>query len=292
MKIIKKMMMAMFALSVIGMAVSCGNRSDSDDDTKKGKAASELSDNSGDSESKDNQMSRQILAQALDEVNENLPMSVGMVGDLTKFAIEGNDLVMELTVNESAVNIDALRSNPELMHELVVSMATNSSNPALDVFLDLVDKADMGLKIVYVGKSSGKSVSSVLTSDEIKNRNVMDESQRDPEELLAKQIEVTNLQMPMELGYGMVMVKFQREGDYIVTYCECDESIIPIDALKENVAAMKSSLKSTMTSYASDPSVSELVRLCKDAGVGIKYKYIGKSSGKSVTVGLSADELE
>lgn len=280
MKAIKKIMMAMFALSVISMAVSCGSRSDSDEN-KSSKATSEVSE--------DVQMSRQTLLLAMDEIKKSLPIPVGMLGEMTRFDIEGNNMVMELTVNETAVNIDALKSNPELMHELVVSTATNSSNPSLDLFLDLIDKADMGLELVYVGKSSGNSVSSVLTSDEIKKRNVI---QRDPQELLAKQIEVTNLQMPMDLGYGMVMVKFQREGDYIVTYCECDESMISIDALKENVAAMKTSFKSTMTSNAADPSVSELVRICKDAGVGIKYKYIGKSSGKSVTVGLSADELE
>lgn len=287
MKSTKKIMFAMFVLSVMGMAVACGNSSNDKDNAtdKKGENKETLV-------STENLETNGILSQAVAEVKKNLPISIGMVGEMTDFDIEGNNLLIEARVNETMVNIDALKANPQLMHENMVSMITNSSNPSLDMLVGFLEESNMGLKLVYVGKDSGKRLSATLTSSDIKEARALANEPKDPIAYLDKQMEMTNSQMPMDMGSGMVGTKVVREGNNIVYYFECDESMISIDAMKENVASMKTLLKSQLSSNSSDPTVRELVRMCKDANVGIKYKYTGNRSGKSVTAGLNANELE
>ena len=293
MKAIRKIMFAMFAISALGMAVSCGNRNSGDDDsgdTKGGKNASVTKGIDGEKEASSG--SRKFLTQALAEVKKQLPMSMGAIGEMTRFDIEGDNVVMEARVNESYVNLDVLESHPELVRENMVTMMTNSSNPALGTFLGFIQDANMGMKLIYVGESSGKRISASMTSEEIKNIMASAGDQKDPDALLDKQIELTNIQTPMDMGAGMSLVRLAREGNYLVCYCECDETVVPISAIKESKREIKAGLRMTMSSNASDLSVRELVRMCKDAGVGINYNFKGKHSRESVTVGLSAAELD
>ena len=91
-------------------------------------------------------------------------------------------------------------------------------------------------------------------------------------------ISETNKNLPAEYDEGMINTKLVREGNYVVYYYTCDENIYDIDLMNKNLPAMKDMAVEQLNS---DDSLMFLFRgICKDAGVGVGYVYVGNRSGK------------
>ena len=224
----------------------------------------------------------------VDELNKDLPMSLGVIGDFTSVSISNGYLNMVMSVNEDVVNIDALKKSPELLHENLVQIYTNSTDSSINAVIKELKNSKLGFRLTYIGKTSGKSVSATLTNEEIRQISSTPASQKNPIELLNSQINTTNAQLPMDLGNGMIMYKMGLEGGYVVWYYRWDDD--NVDLLQESVNEIKQEMLKEIKN-SNDPSLIMMKNMCKEAGYGMAYCYVAKNSGKKVWVKVGANEL-
>ena len=222
-------------------------------------------------------------------LNTQMPMSMGMVGDMTGINIDKDYLEFTATVDESIINIEALKANPELFKENLRQLFLNRDGN-MDILMGELIPANLGLKLTYTGKSSGKKVSTMMSAKELKELAESEEV-GDPDTLLDAQLRITNAQLPNDLGNGMVNTKMVREGDYVVYYYECDENTYDIEQMQEAIPMLKELVIYEINDN-SDPTISILRQICKNANVGIAFTYQGKTSGKKATIRIPSSELK
>lgn len=99
--------------------------------------------------------------------------------------------------------------------------------------------------------------------------------------LLELMISETNKSLPAEYAEGMINTKLVREGNYVVYYYVCDEDLYDIDLMNKNLPTMKSMVLEELN--ADDVYISMFREVCKSAGVGVGYVYVGKKSGKKAS---------
>lgn len=226
------------------------------------------------------------LNEIVELLQKELPISMGTIGETTDIYIEYNEMVLVSNVDESIVNVTNLQKEPALLKENLKQMVLDE-NSAFRFLVDELLRSGKGIRLVYIGKTTGKSVSFAMTNREIKQ--AINNGTDDPMKRLEMQISVTNAQLPMDFGGGIVNTKLVKEGSYVVYYFDCDEDIINIEAL-QNTALMKELLLKEINS--DDPSISSFRKYCKDAGCGIAYCYVGKTSGKKAKIYILANELK
>ena len=107
------------------------------------------------------------------------------------------------------------------------------------------------------------------------------QSRDENDELLELMISETNKNLPAEYDEGMINTKLVREGKYVVYYYVCDEDLYDIDLMNQNLPTMKSMVLEELNS--DDVLISMFREICKNAGVGIGYVYIGNRSGKKAS---------
>lgn len=157
------------------------------------------------------------------------------------------------------------------------------------------------LMIIGCGDDSKKSKTSheTIESEEIsdnpkkskKNHKTIKSEEIDNE---ANEIEEYFLSekksLPLNAGYGITIVDIRVVGNDVIYDAECDESLISIDALKENRSGVKEGILSALEDN-NDPKTVQDVKFCKEHEVGIVYRYIGKTSRNTFEVRVSPSEL-
>lgn len=221
------------------------------------------------------------------ELNNQTPLSMGMMGEITQFSISGNYMEMICSVDDNILNLEALKNTPELMHENLVQLITNGNVQGMDYILNELKDANLGWKVTYIGKTSQTKVSTSLSSSEIKQLMAQPHQTKNPKEVLDAQINTTNSQLPMDIGNGMTMDRLVLEENYVVYYYTWDDDMV--DLLKGSEKEMKEELVKMLKT--DDPTIVFFNKICKDAGVGMAYRYVGKEKGKKVTIYINNDEF-
>lgn len=219
--------------------------------------------------------------------NSKCPTSLGAIGEMTSVEYKDGNIVYTCTVDETYVDIDVLNENPDMMNRNIKLMFTNPSGDVKDLFEALIE-AKAGVELIYIGKKSGKEASVTISSkdlEEISNP----EQQKKPEAALEGQIEITNMQCPMQIATGMTMTHVSIESGYVVYNITCDETLYSISELSKNKTQLKESIIEGLNS--GDPSTDMLIKLCREVKKGIAYKYIGDTSENECMIKILTSEL-
>ena len=227
------------------------------------------------------------ITEIVREFNKEMPLSMGIMGEMTQVSISGNYMEMICSVNEDVVNLQALKNSPDLMHENLVQMITNGNINGMDYIISELKDANLGWKLTYIGKSSHTKVSTSLSASELKRLTAQPNKAKNPIELLDAQIRTTNAQLPMDLGNDMTLDRLAREGNFIVYYYSWTDELVEVLRLSED--DMKAEIKQMLRS--GDPSLVMMKNMCKDAGVGMAFCYVGREKGKKVTIRVKYSEL-
>lgn len=107
---------------------------------------------------------------------------------------------------------------------------------------------------------------------------------------LKSQIEQANREFPQKLEEGITMKRMFLEDDYVVYQAEVDEDVIDMDLLEMNKKNMKAAIKENLGTP--DPEIKMFRNTCLKAEKGIAYKYVGDTSGQSVYIRFSCNELK
>ena len=108
--------------------------------------------------------------------------------------------------------------------------------------------------------------------------------------LLELMISETNKTLPTEYAEGMVNTKLVREGNYVVYYYVCDEDLYDIDLMNKNLPDYKDDVLEELNS--DEVFISMFRDVCKNAGVGVGYVYVGKKSGKKASLYIPVSKLK
>lgn len=228
------------------------------------------------------------LGDLVSAINATCPNSMGSIGQIVRCHITSTHVVMECEINEPTIDLDALKSHPDAVRNNLNTVVENASG-FMDTVFRVIAAQNKGYSINYTGKTSGKQLTMSLSSDEIKSILKRRENS-DPLQTLQSQLSITNLQMPMTAGDGLVVNKVYIEGEYVIYNCITDETLYSIDELAEVFDGMDAEV----TEYfdLGDRSVFILLRQCVDANKGIAYRYQGNKSGKSCMLTFSASKIK
>ena len=223
------------------------------------------------------------LKAAIEVANKQCPMDMGEAGKITSIVYDGENVVYTFQLNEE--------KNPESMK---TSMKIMFQNPTKEVktLLDLVVKCKAGLQMIYIGKDSGEQVVCELTTDEIKN--ILNADVNASESDLAKlesQIQMANLQFPMQASEEVVVEKIESIGESVVYICSVDEELCPISQIEENAAEVKEGIVGTLANQTDLPT-QLFIKCCVNCNRNIVYRYIGKQSEDQHDVVITVSELK
>ena len=125
-----------------------------------------------------------------------------------------------------------------------------------------------------------------LTPEELEALELMD-----PVKVLKIGIQSANKDCPFEIGEGMVCTKIIMENKNVMYYVECDEILFDISILSDASDLLRAILVEEFND-TEDPDIAMFRNMCKKAGYGIGYCFVGNKSKKKVKAALSAKELK
>ncbi len=117
-----------------------------------------------------------------------------------------------------------------------------------------------------------------------------DDSREFYKQVLQKEIEDVNHKLPHVVESGITVTLFIIEGNNAVYYYMCDEPAIDMDAVKSSKSQIKEASEKSLKT-TKDPETIHLLKLLKDAEMGLVFRHQGISSGKTVDISFSPSEI-
>ena len=107
---------------------------------------------------------------------------------------------------------------------------------------------------------------------------------------LEKVVKAINDECPMSAGDIGDMVSAELQGDMVIVTMNMNESVFNIDALQKNPDLIKTSLVEMLKNPTED--IKTMIDELKKSTAGLTYKYVGKQTGKEISVTLSKEEIQ
>ena len=137
-------------------------------------------------------------------------------------------------------NFDAIRANDQVFRNNFLIMIANNTNPTIQTFIELLLDAKADLTIV-LKNDKGEKYSMHFVAEDLKN--IMGNPDKDLNVFLQSMIANTKLNLPIKIEEGITLTDIFLENGYCIYVYTCDESILKIDLLQANDAALKTIMK-------------------------------------------------
>ena len=230
------------------------------------------------------------LKLAIEIANKQCPMDMGASGEISSITFDGSDVIYVMIMNESILNMDALKENPDAMKSAVTAMFGNPQGTIKEM-LDLVVSTGSGMKFIYKGKASGKEVECYLTTQDLKDiLNGGLTAEGSDKKKLEEQVRMTNVSCPMQVDEATTLDKSTIESDRVLYHYTIDESVVQVAALKENAEQMKANVKNSLNT--SDPALRMFLEACVKCDKGVGYLYEGNNSGETLEISFGVSEIK
>lgn len=224
----------------------------------------------------------------LELANKQCPISLGEMGEISGITYEDNVVTFNYEMNEEYIDFDQIKANSTAMKENVIIFLQNSEGAIKNLIAEIKNDG-AGLAMAYKGKQSGKTFTITLTPEEIASMSEASQADTEPASALDALLKNANMQLPREDAQGMITEKIVVEGDYVVSMIKVDEEIYSIADLNAGKELTKEILKETLKGMG--PVVDHEMKVYKNAGKGIAYKYIGNKSGEVYLIEIAASDL-
>lgn len=224
---------------------------------------------------------------AVAELNTEMPLSIGPMGELTSVAIDGQYVVLRMEVNSggSLNSFSAQEYKKNLLS--LFSLLCLADEDMSSAFKALIN-VKMGMKISILDEKTRASLASVtITLEELKQGI---SSEPDPHQLLLYLAKASNASYPMTI-YGMTITSSEVFNGYFITNVIIDESQYDFDAFKQQKETMKKAMLDNIKE-GSDMSVMLILMLCYMDELGYAYDYVGSNSKQRIRIGFTAEEVD
>lgn len=243
-----------------------------------------------DSDSPEQVEAQNALREQVAAFNETCPVDMGMMGEISKLTYNEDDaeVVMTLSISKSLpLNIEALNKCKNTLKRSMMGNWAKSEDVVK--MMKLIAEANSRFAVVFRSANSQGQVKIEVTESEL---NDLAEGKVDPvspREMLSIMVITTNAMCPQQVDEVTTLNSVTIEGTNFVYNYSIDERQASMEALEANKSMLKANIIQLLSS--NDPTVSQVVITCKQAGMGILYKYVGDTSGRVCTIRFSPSEL-
>lgn len=235
-----------------------------------------------------NAQTRDELKSALVEFNAQMPISLGPSGEIQSMHLEGQNVVLEMLINDLG---NVITKNQYAQQEYKEDCLTTLSgirmmDPAACTSFQLFAKLGLGLKMNVTSENTNDRISVIVSPEELsKCMN----SDPDFEKILRLQVKNTCKALPISSN-GMTITNCELRGRFHVTTSVIDESQLDMDLIEQSKLQFKNLILENITKNV-DLTVVMNAFLCYKGNYGIIYEYVGSKSNKKFQVILSNEEL-
>ena len=228
------------------------------------------------------------LKQAVEKFDRQCPVNMGEeFGSLARVTYDDGLVAMNYEMAETYVSIADMKTQPNMMRRNIL-MNFSNPNDAMKPFLDAIVDANADLTVNMTGKKTGDLLTLKLSSEEIKK--AMRSDAATPMQLLESMVTLANGYMPKEIADGITLLNMTIEDNGVVYYNYLmDENLYSIDLLEASKDALKEENRAGL-SQLSAAEAADLKRVSA-ANYSLGYRYQGDTTGKSMEVIFSVDEL-
>ena len=228
------------------------------------------------------------LQMEVEAANNDCPIDLGMLGQVTSFNYDEDENQMEMIfeINGETINLDVFKSNDDIARNMMkLSFSQEEQKEMVNVMVD----AGASMAITYLNPLTWDSYTVIINPSEMKEIQKSKLSDTEVAQLiLENNLLMENSSCPTLIDEGMYMISATDDGDYIIYSYQLDEDLYDMDDFKGN----QDVLKEVLSSALSDPGMSTVFSTFIKAGKGIKYRYIGETSGKYVDIVFTCEEIE
>lgn len=107
-----------------------------------------------------------LLSISIEAERTSLPLKLDEGFLLTDYSLDGENIAITIQLDENLYSIDTMVSNKELVKESMFEEGL--SDPSSKALLDLCKVSHSGLKYIFTGKQSHKTIDVLLSSNEIR----------------------------------------------------------------------------------------------------------------------------
>lgn len=234
--------------------------------------------------------SKKELQAGIESANKECPMDLGMIGEISsiEFDKDADEVIMTMTISKDMpLKMSALK---KLKNTLKRAMMGNwaKSEDGLKL-MDEIAKADSKMTIVMRTENTDENIKIKISKDEVKDLAEGKIDPISPRDLLEIMITSTNAQCPMQIDEVTILSSVSLEGTNVVYNYSLDEDVVTMDVIEQNKISIKSNLKQALSTP--DPTMKQMIGVCKGANTGISYRYVGNTTGNVCVIKFSPSEL-
>ena len=238
------------------------------------------------------------LNACLDSINGVLPVALDEFGTLDSVYFDGggNTAVFNLVVDEAGAKFQAA-SGEAVFKKTILDELKNS--PEMLSLYQAIARHEVDVRTVLMAPSGRNYGQVELTGEEINGITASAPKQQAPatsDSLAMKRdsldvlVDSINALCPDSINSRTELTKVQVENNYLVYNYVCEETKgLTVDKMKSEIAGRKEQTESKLRKPT--PEMKHLIELCVDNGLGIKHRYVGKSTKQTQDFAFSAVDL-
>lgn len=214
-------------------------------------------------------------------INSQLPMSLGPSMTWKSMAMNEQEVFYKFQINDIGDTMSNMTFSDEELKKYVMKMLSGLDD-AKDLYLTI---AELGLSchIYLVSENTGTIKDVILSPEELKASVELSVSSDDKVNMI---LESANNQLPMELVAGMNITKMEIQNGFLATVIEVDENQYNLSNFQS-----KSALESIEKYANTDLLTRYQWELYAEAGLGIRYTYVGNITKKLINVDIPNHRL-
>lgn len=219
-------------------------------------------------------------------INSTLPLSTGPLMEFTNIEVNRTTLTMRYTFNDVGNTISKKFFTQEELREHFKMMLSGIEGD-MQTFLSVACDFDLELRLVCLSENTGDKQEITIPTEDL--RQILT-TEVTAEEKLQYQIKSTQRMLPLSMGAGMTLTEVKLTSTYCITTCIVDANIVSIDQFIKNKDSIRKTIEDMILKQTDLTTVMQAA-MCADTGRGISYIYKCDTTGKTLRIDISNDQL-
>jgi len=237
------------------------------------------------------------LKLAAKELNRDYPADCDGIGMIDSVAFNAPDFTFYITLYEDPYKISDLRKHADgikrgMMYKLMATYTYDTEGP---IFINKLIDADANIKYVFSNENADEKddkIEMIITTDDLLQVKNTDVTESKEQLQLRGMLCTQDLGMPMTLDEYTTMDSCRLVDNVLTYYCTVNDNDLDFGAIRQAIPEIKKELKAETRQVRDEPLVNRLLKITAVSTNGLRYRYIGATSGQTADVTLTVKDLE
>lgn len=212
--------------------------------------------------------------------NAECPMAMGPTVELSSMSINRQYFTIRMKVNTFGNGLVKGLDDAQA-RDMAMKLVKGFGKESMQLFVDM----QIGMRVV-VNTDTDESKTITLSAKDLEEAM---NSETTPMEAVEEYINNSKRSFPMDMHNGMVMTDIYIKDGLVVNEITIDESVYDINNFISRQTEMKKNILKTLEV---DAVSLQFAQLFVNANLGMSYKYIGRTTRKSVEIKVPYAELK